>query len=89
MWLHVLQIYLYGIGCQYQYEKAKQDDALSDLSNILGDLKGMAVDMGSELDRSISFFYSLHILHDCIYISTLLLSNMWKMQAKQNYRSSL
>lgn len=24
-----------------------------------------------------------------IYISTLLLSNMWKMQAKQNYRSSL
>ena len=36
---------------QVEYEKAKQDDALSDLSNILGDLKGMAVDMGSELDR--------------------------------------
>ncbi|KAL9389169.1 hypothetical protein Peur_017774 [Populus x canadensis] len=35
----------------YFTEKAKQDDALSDLSNILGDLKGMAVDMGSELDR--------------------------------------
>ncbi|KAJ7943371.1 SNAP25-likeous protein SNAP33-like [Quillaja saponaria] len=34
-----------------EVEKAKQDDALSDLSNILGDLKGMAVDMGSELDR--------------------------------------
>ncbi|GAB2234230.1 hypothetical protein Droror1_Dr00003473 [Drosera rotundifolia] len=34
-----------------EMEKAKQDDALSDLSNILGDLKGMAVDMGSELDR--------------------------------------
>lgn len=34
-----------------QNEKAKQDDALSDLSNILGDLKGMAVDMGTELDR--------------------------------------
>ncbi|KAJ6318036.1 hypothetical protein OIU76_013559 [Salix suchowensis] len=33
-------------------EKGKQDDALSDLSNILGDLKGMAVDMGSELDSS-------------------------------------
>ncbi|TKY69599.1 putative SNAP25-likeous protein SNAP30 [Spatholobus suberectus] len=32
-------------------EKAKQDDALSDLSDILGDLKGMAVDMGSELER--------------------------------------
>ncbi|KAJ6720842.1 SYNAPTOSOMAL ASSOCIATED PROTEIN [Salix viminalis] len=34
-----------------EVEKAKQDDALSDLSNILGDLKGMVVDMGSELDR--------------------------------------
>ncbi|RDX66441.1 putative SNAP25-likeous protein SNAP30, partial [Mucuna pruriens] len=32
-------------------EKAKQDDALSDLSDILGDLKGMAVGMGTELDR--------------------------------------
>jgi len=32
-------------------EKTKQDDALDDLSNILGDLKGMAVDMGSELER--------------------------------------
>lgn len=29
----------------------KQDDALSDLSNILGDLKNMTADMGSELDR--------------------------------------
>ncbi|CAN4122102.1 unnamed protein product [Withania somnifera] len=36
---------------QVEFEKAKQDDALSDLSNILGDLKGMAVDMGSELDK--------------------------------------
>ncbi|CAN1137486.1 Putative SNAP25 homologous protein SNAP30 [Linum perenne] len=34
-----------------EMEKAKQDDGLSDLSDILGDLKGMAVDMGSELDR--------------------------------------
>lgn len=34
-----------------ELEKAKQDDGLSDLSNILGELKGMAVDMGSELDR--------------------------------------
>ncbi|CAI9775211.1 unnamed protein product [Fraxinus pennsylvanica] len=34
-----------------EVEKAKQDDALSDLSNILGELKGMATDMGSELDR--------------------------------------
>ncbi|VFQ71022.1 unnamed protein product [Cuscuta campestris] len=34
-----------------EMEKAKQDDALSDLSNILGELKGMATEMGSELDR--------------------------------------
>ncbi|KAE8719414.1 putative SNAP25-like proteinous protein SNAP30 [Hibiscus syriacus] len=34
-----------------ELEKRKQDDALSDLSDILGDLKGMAVDMGTELDR--------------------------------------
>ncbi|KAL2559216.1 putative SNAP25-like proteinous protein SNAP30 [Forsythia ovata] len=34
-----------------EVEKAKQDDALSDLSNILGELKGMATDMGFELDR--------------------------------------
>ncbi|KAJ8445517.1 hypothetical protein Cgig2_031330 [Carnegiea gigantea] len=34
-----------------ELEKKKQDDALDDLSNILGDLKGMAVDMGSELER--------------------------------------
>lgn len=34
-----------------ELEKEKQDDALDDLSDILGDLKGMASDMGSELDR--------------------------------------
>ncbi|GMY25881.1 putative SNAP25 homologous protein SNAP30 [Fagus crenata] len=34
-----------------EVEKAKQDDAFSDLSNILGDLKNMAVDIGGELDR--------------------------------------
>ncbi|XP_071715914.1 SNAP25 homologous protein SNAP33-like [Rutidosis leptorrhynchoides] len=34
-----------------EYEKTKQDDALSDLSNILGELKNMAVDMGSEIER--------------------------------------
>lgn len=34
-----------------QVEKVKQDDALSELSNILGDLKDMAIDMGSEIDR--------------------------------------
>ncbi|XP_028761747.1 putative SNAP25 homologous protein SNAP30 [Neltuma alba] len=34
-----------------EMEKNKQDGALDDLSNILGDLKGIAVDMGTELDR--------------------------------------
>ncbi|GMH27582.1 hypothetical protein Nepgr_029425 [Nepenthes gracilis] len=34
-----------------ELEKAKQDDALSDLSSIVDDLKSMAVDMGTELDR--------------------------------------
>lgn len=34
-----------------QVEKAKQDDTLDDLSNLLGDLKNMALDMGSEIER--------------------------------------
>ncbi|XP_023529850.1 SNAP25 homologous protein SNAP33-like [Cucurbita pepo subsp. pepo] len=34
-----------------EVEKVKQEDALSDLSNILGELKEMAVDMGHELNR--------------------------------------
>ncbi|KAI4335930.1 hypothetical protein L6164_014525 [Bauhinia variegata] len=34
-----------------EVEKRKQDDSLSDLSNLLGELKDMAVDMGSEIDR--------------------------------------
>ncbi|KAG2679377.1 hypothetical protein I3843_11G048800 [Carya illinoinensis] len=33
-----------------EMEHSKQDDALSDLSNILGDLKEMAIDMGSEIE---------------------------------------
>ncbi|XP_022726502.1 putative SNAP25 homologous protein SNAP30 [Durio zibethinus] len=43
-----------------ELEKTKQDDALSDLSNILGDLKGMAVDMGSELERQNKALDHLH-----------------------------
>ncbi|XP_040986053.1 SNAP25 homologous protein SNAP33-like [Juglans microcarpa x Juglans regia] len=31
-------------------EHSKQDDALSDLSNLLGELKEMAIDMGSEIE---------------------------------------
>ncbi|KAL6645098.1 hypothetical protein ACP70R_016706 [Stipagrostis hirtigluma subsp. patula] len=34
-----------------QAEKEKQDDALSDLSNMLGQLKDMALDMGTEIER--------------------------------------
>ncbi|KAJ6835332.1 SNAP25 homologous protein SNAP33-like [Iris pallida] len=34
-----------------EVEKEKQDDALADLSNLLGQLKDMAVDMGSEMER--------------------------------------
>lgn len=34
-----------------EFEKVKQDDALTDLSNILGELKDMALDMGSEIER--------------------------------------
>lgn len=32
-------------------EKAKQDDGLADLSDLLGELKNMAVDMGTEIER--------------------------------------
>ncbi|KAH7528974.1 hypothetical protein FEM48_Zijuj05G0134400 [Ziziphus jujuba var. spinosa] len=34
-----------------EVEKVKQDDAFSDLSNLLGELKDMAIDMGSEIER--------------------------------------
>ncbi|KAI3412433.1 uncharacterized protein J3R85_017366 [Psidium guajava] len=34
-----------------EVEKWKQDDALSEISNILGELKDMAVDMGTEIGR--------------------------------------
>ncbi|CAM0871980.1 unnamed protein product [Alopecurus aequalis] len=32
-------------------EKTKQDDVFADLSNILGSMKDMALDMGTEIDR--------------------------------------
>ncbi|KAL8150644.1 hypothetical protein V2J09_020452 [Rumex salicifolius] len=34
-----------------EFENAKQDDTLSDLSDLLGELKDMAIDMGSEINR--------------------------------------
>ncbi|CAM6105581.1 unnamed protein product [Calypogeia fissa] len=36
---------------QLEMEKNAQDDALSDLSNVLGDLKGMTLEMGHEIER--------------------------------------
>lgn len=41
-------------------EKGKQDEALDDLSGVLGDLKGMASEMGSELDRSVFLYDHLY-----------------------------
>lgn len=38
----------------------KQDDALDDLSDILGDLKGMAVSMGTEIEKSV-FNHSIYL----------------------------
>ncbi|CAL9121686.1 unnamed protein product [Musa textilis] len=43
-----------------QVEKEKQDDTLSDLSDVLGQLKGMAVDMGTEMDRQNKALDALH-----------------------------
>ncbi|KAJ8483813.1 hypothetical protein OPV22_016298 [Ensete ventricosum] len=43
-----------------QVEKTKQDDTLSDLSDVLGQLKGMAVDMGTEMDRQNKALDALH-----------------------------
>ena len=43
-----------------EMEKAKQDDGLSDLSDILGELKNMAVDMGSEIEKQNKGLDHLH-----------------------------
>ncbi|XP_047333200.1 SNAP25 homologous protein SNAP33-like [Impatiens glandulifera] len=40
-----------GTFQKVELEKIKQDNALSDLSDLLDELKDMAVDMGSEIDR--------------------------------------
>lgn len=55
--MHIFLEWLLIFFCKKnQMEKAEQDDGLSDLSNILGDLKGMASEMGSQLDRCGVFF---------------------------------
>lgn len=56
-----------------QQEKAKQDDGLSDLSDILGDLKGMALDMGSELDKSDNTLTYIRIFIHFLYVEYLIL----------------
>nr|XP_010936394.1 LOW QUALITY PROTEIN: SNAP25 homologous protein SNAP33 [Elaeis guineensis] len=43
-----------------QVEKQKQDDFLSDLSDVLGQLKDMALDMGTELEGQNKAFDGLH-----------------------------
>lgn len=50
--MYVIQSHLY-----LQVEKAKQDDALSDISSILGELKDMAIDMGSEIERLVMWIH--------------------------------
>ncbi|VVB13649.1 unnamed protein product [Arabis nemorensis] len=43
-----------------QMEITKQDDGLADLSNLLGELKNMAVDMGTEIERQNNGLNHLH-----------------------------
>ncbi|XP_058080828.1 SNAP25 homologous protein SNAP33-like [Magnolia sinica] len=45
---------------QVEVEKAKQDDGLLDLSNVLDQLKDMAVDMGTEIERQNKALDHLH-----------------------------
>ncbi|KAJ0238152.1 SNAP25 us protein SNAP33 [Hirschfeldia incana] len=49
-----------GAYQRVEMEKAKQDDGLSDLSDLLGELKNMAVDMGSEIGRQTNGLDHLH-----------------------------
>lgn len=51
-----------------QVEKAKQDDALSDISSILGELKDMAVDMGSEIERFVKWIHLHGSFKKLVYI---------------------
>uniref|UniRef100_A0A453IN01 t-SNARE coiled-coil homology domain-containing protein n=1 Tax=Aegilops tauschii subsp. strangulata TaxID=200361 RepID=A0A453IN01_AEGTS len=47
--LHIVRLQLQWT--KLRAEKARQDDAFADLSNMLGNLKDMALDMGTEIDR--------------------------------------
>ena len=47
-------------------ERVKQDDALSDLSNILDQIKDMSIDMGLEISRcSFSLLILCKFAHSC------------------------
>ncbi|PSR96620.1 SNAP25ous protein [Actinidia chinensis var. chinensis] len=54
-----------------EVEIGKQDDALSDLSNILGELKDMAVDAGTEIDRQTEAL--VHVQEDVEVLNTRVL----------------
>ncbi|XP_057474020.1 SNAP25 homologous protein SNAP33-like [Actinidia eriantha] len=54
-----------------EVEIGKQDDALSDLSNILGELKDMAVDTGTEIDRQTEAL--VHVQEDVEVLNTRVL----------------
>ncbi|KAJ3702799.1 hypothetical protein LUZ61_006504 [Rhynchospora tenuis] len=43
-----------------QIEKAKQDDKIDDLSDMLGQLKNIALDMGTEVDRQNKALDNMH-----------------------------
>ncbi|KAF3326264.1 SNAP25 homologous protein SNAP33-like isoform X2 [Carex littledalei] len=43
-----------------QVEKAKQDDKIDDLSNMLGQLKNIAIDMGTEVDKQNKALDAMH-----------------------------
>ncbi|KAF2594854.1 hypothetical protein F2Q70_00042827 [Brassica cretica] len=49
-----------------EMEKAKQDDGLADLSDLLGELKNMAIDMETEIER-----FSFISLNYCTYIFSM------------------
>nr|GEW66693.1 SNAP25 homologous protein SNAP33-like [Tanacetum cinerariifolium] len=51
-----------------EYETTNQDDVLSYLSNILGELKEMAMDMGSKIQRLVFQLYS----HNFLFVIALL-----------------
>lgn len=72
MLLQCTHLLLFGIVLE-QLEKSKQDDALSDLSNVLGELRNMAADMGAEFDRWL-FLYDTqqHLLINLVQMFAIL-----------------